>query len=44
MLRRTEGATIAQIGDATGWQQQTVRGFFDGAKGSFSIYRIANAG
>jgi hypothetical protein len=65
MLRRDEGATIAQIADATGWQQHTVRGFFaglkkrqgitviaaerirqvgpnkDGAKGSFSIYRVA---
>ncbi|WP_240048491.1 DUF3489 domain-containing protein [Crenalkalicoccus roseus] len=28
MLRRKEGATIAQICDATGWQQHTVRGFF----------------
>jgi hypothetical protein len=66
MLRREEGATIAQIVDATGWQQHTVRGFFaglkkrqgitviaaerirqvgpnkDGARGSYSIYRIAD--
>jgi hypothetical protein len=66
MLRREEGATIAQIVEATGWQQHTVRGFFaglkkrqgitviaaerirqvgpnkDGAKGSFSIYRVAD--
>jgi hypothetical protein len=65
MLRREEGATIAQIVAATGWQPHTVRGFFaglkrrqgitviaaerirqvgpnkEGAKGSFSIYRIA---
>jgi hypothetical protein len=64
MLRREEGATIAQICAATGWQQHTVRGFFaglkkkghvvevmerirqvgpnqTGAKGSFTIYRIA---
>ncbi len=66
MLRREEGATIAQICEATGWQQHTVRGFFaglkkrlgievkvldrirqvgpnkEGAKGSYSIYRIAD--
>ncbi|WP_240791151.1 DUF3489 domain-containing protein [Roseomonas sp. AR75] len=32
LLRREEGATIAQICDATGWQQHTVRGFFAGLK------------
>ena len=32
LLRRSEGATIAQIADATGWQQHTVRGFFAGLK------------
>ena len=66
MLRRAEGATIAQICEATGWQQHTVRGFFaglkkrqgievqvlervrqvgpnkEGARGSYSIYRIAD--
>ncbi|HEX5794727.1 MAG TPA: DUF3489 domain-containing protein, partial [Geminicoccaceae bacterium] len=31
MLRREEGATIAQIVAATGWQQHTVRGAFAGA-------------
>jgi hypothetical protein len=65
MLRREEGATIAQICEATGWRPHTVRGFFaglkkrqgisviaaerirmvgpnkEGAKGSYSIYRIA---
>ncbi len=64
MLRRPEGATVAQIAGATGWAQHTVRGFFaglkkkghsievrerirqvgpnkTGAKGSFTIYRIA---
>ncbi|MCO6415168.1 DUF3489 domain-containing protein [Roseomonas sp. OT10] len=32
MLRREEGATIAHICEATGWQQHTVRGFFAGLK------------
>jgi hypothetical protein len=64
LLRRAEGATIAQIIDATGWQSHTVRGFLaglkrkgisvevvervrqvgpnkEGAKGSYSVYRIA---
>ena len=31
MLRRSEGATIAQICAATGWQAHTVRGTFAGA-------------
>jgi hypothetical protein len=65
MLRRPEGATVAQIAEATGWAPHTVRGFFaglkkrqgievqvlervrqvgpnrEGARGSFTIYRIA---
>jgi hypothetical protein len=64
LLRRAEGATIAQIIDTTGWQSHTVRGFLaglkrkgitvevlervrqvgpnkEGAKGSYSVYRIA---
>jgi hypothetical protein len=67
MLRRSEGATVAQISEATGWQAHTVRGFFaglkrrqgiaieaaervrqvgpgnEGAKGSYTVYRIAEA-
>ena len=31
MLQRKNGATIAEIVDATGWQQHTVRGAFAGA-------------
>jgi hypothetical protein len=31
MLRRPEGATIAQIVEASGWQSHTVRGAFAGA-------------
>ena len=31
MLRRNEGATLAQICALTGWQQHTVRGTFAGA-------------
>jgi hypothetical protein len=67
MLRRTEGATVAQVADVTGWQAHTVRGFFAGlkkkgievsvlervrqirpdkagAKGSYTVYRVAEAG
>ena len=32
LLRRDEGATIAQIIEATSWQQHTVRGFLAGLK------------
>jgi hypothetical protein len=64
MLRRPEGATVAQIAEGTGWSNNTVRGFLaglkkkghavevlerirqvgpnkEGARGSFTIYRIA---
>ncbi|MBL6082610.1 DUF3489 domain-containing protein [Belnapia sp. T18] len=30
MLRRQEGAAVAQIAEVTGWQAHTVRGFFTG--------------
>lgn len=32
MLRRTEGATVAQIAEATGWATHTIRGFLAGLK------------
>jgi predicted ArsR family transcriptional regulator len=32
LLQRNEGATIAQISDATGWQSHAVRGFLAGLK------------
>ncbi len=67
LLRRESGTTVAEIMEATGWQQHTVRGFLaglkkkgiavtvlerirqvgpnqQGAKGSYSVYRIAEAG
>ena len=31
MLRRSEGATVDQIMDATGWQRHSVRGAIAGA-------------
>jgi Protein of unknown function (DUF3489) len=31
LLRRPEGATLAQIGESTGWQAHTIRGFFAAA-------------
>ena len=66
LLRRPEGATVAQVVDATGWARHTVHGFFaglkkqgiqvqvlervrqvgagQGAKGSYTVYRAAEAG
>ena len=37
MLRRSEGATVAQIAEATGWAPHTVRGFFAGLKKRLGI-------
>jgi len=65
LLRRPEGATVAQIAETTAWQTHTVRGFLaglkkkgiqvevlervrqvgpnrDGAKGSFTTYKLTN--
>jgi hypothetical protein len=67
MLRRPEGATVAQIAEAMTWAPHTVRGYFaglkrkgltvvvqervrqvgpnqTGAKGSYTVYRLAEAG
>ncbi len=66
LLHRPEGATVAQVAEATGWARHTVHGFFaglkkhgptievlervrqvgagQGAKGSYTIYRVAEAG
>ena len=67
MLSRPEGATVAQIAEATGWAPHTERGFFAGlkkrgvevavlervrqlgpdkagAKGGYTVYRVAEAG
>ncbi|MFT8246970.1 DUF3489 domain-containing protein [Roseomonas sp. BN140053] len=67
LLRRPEGATIAQVIEATDWAPHTVRGFLAGlkrrgtpvevldrvrqvgpgragAKGSYTVYRVAEAG
>ncbi|PWS34497.1 hypothetical protein DFH01_25790 [Falsiroseomonas bella] len=41
LLRREEGANIAQICEATGWQQHTVRGFFAGLKKRQGITVVA---
>ena len=32
LLRREDGATVAQIAEATGWASHTVRGFLAGLK------------
>ncbi|MBF0165091.1 MAG: DUF3489 domain-containing protein [Magnetococcales bacterium] len=37
LLKRPEGATIAQIRDATGWQTTTVRAFFSIVKSNMGL-------
>jgi hypothetical protein len=32
LLRRPQGATVAQVVEATGWAPHTVRGFFAGLR------------
>jgi predicted ArsR family transcriptional regulator len=32
LLRRPEGATVAQIAEATAWQPHTIHGFFAGLR------------
>ena len=45
MMKRTKGATLAEIMEATGWQKHTVRGFVSilGSKGGQSIESSKNA-
>jgi len=42
LLRRAEGATVAQIAAATGWQPHTVRGVFAGLKKRRGAVRCAS--
>jgi hypothetical protein len=46
MMKRSKGATLAQIIEATGWQKRTVRGFVSilGSKGGQKIASSKNAG
>src|SRR5258706_6912472 len=39
MMKRSKGATLAQIADATGWQKHTIRGFVSllGSKGGEKV-------
>jgi predicted transcriptional regulator len=45
MMKRTKGATLAEIMEATGWQKHTVRGFVSilSSKGGQSIESSKNA-
>jgi len=45
MMKRAKGATLAEITEATGWQNHTVRGFVSilGSKGVEKIESTKNA-
>ena len=45
MMKRTKGATLVEIMQATGWQKHTVRGFVSilGSKGGQRIESSKNA-
>jgi len=45
-MRRPSCATLAEIMEATGWQQHTVRGFLSilGSKGGLKVESTKNAG
>ena len=45
MMKRSTGATLAEIVEATGWQKHTVRGFVSilGSKGGQQIESSKNA-
>ena len=40
MLRRAEGATVAQVMEATGWASHSVRGFLAGLKKKGHIVEV----
>ena len=45
MMKRTKGATLAEIMNVTGWQKHTVRGFVSilGKKGGAKVASSKNA-
>jgi hypothetical protein len=46
LMKRTKGATLSQIMEATGWQKHTVRGFVSvlGHQGGAQIESTKNSG